>query len=344
MSPLVALAAAVLTATPVSTSHLGVVVLGSSSDVTTILAACPRLVVVPLPADGLTELSSTIGTAVGTYRRNCTGSFVIVQVGGSGAVDLSNPVASWGNWVAQVLGAQSFFTVDGVEGPSEPVGTPSQLATFWSSLAFQIRNSGFLPIVGALPSGLPSGAGTSSDAFCQVASQVASAVGGSASYGWSYHARSPTMTTNVATESSTTLAYRQIISDCGLRAPLYITEAGPIGRAWESTDLTWAEFLDMEIQADGVTGAALFEAGGSDSYTLSPLVVGLTGYLANPGGTDGGSDGGSDGGTGSQVGGGGIGPGHLGTSDNLSGCAVGGAGVVALLVLPLFLLRRRRVR
>lgn len=346
MSLAAALAAVLLTATPASSSHLGLVVLGADASTTALLAACPRLVVVPLPADGVTELDSAVGNAVKAYRTNCSGTFVVVQVGGDALqVDASTAAAFYTDWIAQVKGAQLFFQVDAIEGPSEPTATTTDnLVQFWSSFAVLVHGGGggLLPIVGSLAPGLPADAGTSSDVFCQVASQVKSAVGGSASYGWSYHARSVAMSMDPATEAATTLGYRQITSDCGLSSPLYLTQAGPSARAWTSADLSWAEWLDGEVKQDAdVVGAALFETGGADAFTLTPLASGLAAYLSNPSASDGGTDGGSDGGTGSRIGTSG-GPGSLGTPK--MGCAVGGAGLVALLVLPLLLVRRRRSR
>jgi hypothetical protein len=344
MSLVAALYALSLAATPVSSSQLGFVVESADSDVTTILAACPRLVVVSLPADGVTQLDSTVGDVLQAYVTSCEGAQVVVQVGGGGDVDLSDPVSSWNSWLVQVQAAASFFPITGVEGPSEPQGTTAELAAFWSLLALQIHGSDFFPIVGALPSGLPSGAGSSSDAFCTVASQVSSEVGGPTQYGWSYHARSPTMTTVLATEESSTLAYRQIAADCELTAPIFLTQAGPTTGGWQTTSgLAWAEWLDGEVQQDSeVVAAALFELGGSDGFTLTPLVSDLATYLANPTVTDGGGTGDGGTGPGSASGGGGVGPGYLGTT-GVKGCATGGAGALALLAVPLFL-RRRRVR
>src|SRR6266542_1655779 len=253
-----------LAATTVSQSKLGVEVLGDDATSRALLAApaCPRLVVVPLP------LPTNVGALVAGYRAACAGGAVIVQVGGKNqAVDAATVTNLWSNtWLQQVQAAALLFTVHGVEGPSEPAPTipGTDLASFWAAFAQAVSGSGFLPVVGALPPGVPVG---SPDPFCATVTAVRATL---VPFTWSYHARSPTMTQDVPTESSTTLAYRKIASDCGLTGTtLYLTEAGRVTGPWLATDSSWLTWFDARLQEDAdAQGAALVEAGGGTGQPL----------------------------------------------------------------------------
>jgi hypothetical protein len=338
MSLLPALAALAVTVAPVSQSKLGVIVLGDDATSQAILAACPRLAVFPI--DAATAARAAIQIA--SYKAACTGATVIVQVGGKGlAVDGTTATTNWNAfWLPQIQVGNTAL-VDGVEGPSEPQGTAPNLAAFWASFAQLVSAPGFLPVVGALPPVLPVGAGSVADEFCTTVSQVR-LVG--VPFAWSYHARSPTMTTTLATESSTTFAYRQIAADCALTTTtLFLTEAGPSARNWQATDGTWLSFFDFQLFADAeVPGAALFEAGGTDT-PLTPAVTAVTNELANPltdaGVPDGGADAGNPGGVfqGSTPVGGSLVP------VKTSGCSTGGPTFLMLALSPvLFVIRRPR--
>src|SRR5919198_313233 len=89
--------------------------------------------------------------------------------------------------------------------------------------------------VGALPSGMFGVGSRVTDPFCTTVDALR--FPGTLTFWWSYHARSPTMTTNAQREAATSLGYRQIRADCSLvGVPLVITEAGPSGRAWGTAD------------------------------------------------------------------------------------------------------------
>ena len=316
----------------VSTSKIGVVIDSNDPDASTILAACPALVVVRLP------MPTSVGALLQGYRSSCAGGKVIAQVGGTGvAVEGGTTAASWSTWLQQIQAAQPSPPIDGVEGPWEPTGSNVDLGAFWSAFALQVRSSGRLPVVGALA---PASGGPG--AFCDTVTAVRNALGGAA-WAWSYHARSTSMSQDAGAETTTTLGYRALQSDCGLSGfSLYLTQAGPGSRSWIAGDVAWLAWLDGQLGADVyVVGAATGGTGGP----LTPIAAGLAAYLANPQPPDAGTpDGGTDagGGSGGVIGGGGVG-GVGGPSGSKTGCASAGVGFTLLALLPvLAVLRRRR--
>jgi hypothetical protein len=339
MSPAL-LAFSALALSAVSSSKLGVFV--SNDDPQAILASCPRLAVFPLPST-----NPNIATVMSAYKAACAGAKVIAQVGGRNFPVLANtqPDPAWLTDVNAVKVACS-SCIDAVEGPSEPQGNSTDLAAFWALFTQTMNTAGFLPIVGGLAPGLPPGGGTTSDAFCATASAVKAQL---PSFAWSYHARSSTMSTDATVESATTFAYRQIIADCAAAGTslasnqLFLTEAGPSSRAWQTIDSAWLTFLDVQLLPDGtVQGAALFEAS-TGNFFLGPVVTALKDELATPvtdaGVPDGGTDAGNPGGVfqGSTPVGGSLVP------VKTSGCSTGGPAFLMLALSPvLFVMRRPR--
>jgi hypothetical protein len=132
--------------------------------------------------------------------------------------------------------------------------------------------------VGALPSNLRGLGSRRSDPFC--ATVDALRFPGTLTWWWSYHARSPTMTTNADREASTSLGYRRVRADCSLvGVPLLLTEAGPAGRGWRASDAEWIAWLAARLAEDGdvpgtpgVKGAALVAVGPGASPDLAPLL------------------------------------------------------------------------
>jgi hypothetical protein len=328
----------------VSPSRIGIVVESIDPTAAALLDACPALVVARLPTTHAADLAR--------WRANCAGGKLVAQVGGSAPTVDAASAASWSSaWLADVQAAQPTPGFDAIEGPWEPVaaaGAAANLAAFWSTFATNVRLSGFVPVVGALPPVAVAPGG-----FCDTVTAVRGALG-AAPFAWSYHARSGTMSQSGA-EATTALGYRTLATACGLAGvPLYLTQAGPGLRGWAAGDASWLSWLDGEVRTDrDVVGAA---AGGT-GVPLGPVAAALATYLQTPqpGGTDGGADGGADGGGdagpdgGFDAGGGVIilppGPpdGPPGQARNGSGCASTGAGFTLLAVLPaLFLLRRRR--
>ncbi len=345
MSPaLVGLAALALSA--VSTSKVGVVVLGDDTTSQALLASCPRLAVFRLTS---TSQAQELQPTISGYRSGCSGARVVVQVGDRGMqVDGNTVTEKWTSlWLPEILAAG---TVDAVEGPSDPVpvtpNSTTEVPAFWSSFVAQAAGlGGVTPVVGA--TGVPAGLGTASDEFCATVAAVASG-----NWAWSYHARSPTMGTDSTTESATTLAYRKIVADCPELAgkTLYVTEAGRASGAWRVTpapsDLDWIAFFDEQLQLDGaeVIGAALLQAGmASNPFDLTPIASSLSSYLQNPAPADGGTpDAGTDGGSpGGVVTPGNGGPGGTLVPSKTSGCSAGGSMIAALALLPALLLLRR---
>jgi len=332
-----------LAATTVSQSKLGVEVLGDDATSQALLAACPRLVVFPLGAT-----NATAAAQIAAYKLACTGGKVIVQVGGQGLTVDATTASQWDTtWLGQVQQLNTSL-VDGIEGPSEPVGATgnADLAAFWASFA-QKASAVAMPVVGALPPRIPTGSPGAADEFCATVTAVRTAMTTNP-FAWSFHARSATMTQDVATESSTTLAYRQIATDCGLAGTtLYLTEAGRATGPWQATDTSWLTWFDARLQENAFAqGAALVEAGGTGQpLDLAPVASALASYLANPASADGGvPDGGADGGNGAVVNPTGGPGGPLVNSKQHLGCSCGSPGLTALVLVPALLALRRRTR
>ena len=328
----------------VSSSKLGVFVDGtdSASQILVAAPACPRLVVVPLTASSITAATSQV-TA---FRSACPGSQVVAHVGDAGlTVATGTAAAQWlGSWFALLtaLGATNF---DAVEGPSEPTGSPSDLATFWSEFADQVQGSGGfagkLPVVGSLNTG------TNSTDFCPTAAAMLARAG--RPWGWSFHAFSTGLTQNLTTEASTTFGYRVLRDACPNLAgiPIFLTQAGPVaGRPWTTADMGFVTFLDAQLALDGeVVGAALFEAGGGTERSLAPIATQLAALLQNPSPPDAGTpDAGVDAGRAGIATGGNFVPGGTPATYPSSGCASAGAsaGLALLVAVTPLLLRRRR--
>jgi hypothetical protein len=214
MSPLVL--AAALAATPVSHSKLGVVVLADDATSRALLGACPALVVFPVPAN------PTAPAQLAAYHESCAGGIAIVRVGEAGAAVDGDTVARLGpGWLRELAG----MWPDAVEGPSEPTGSPSELAEFWSAFADLIENANLRPVVGALPADMPGVGAPRTDPFCPTADLMHRKP---YMWWWSYHARSP-MTADLASEATPTLGYRRIAADCGLTGvTVVVSEAGPV--------------------------------------------------------------------------------------------------------------------
>ncbi len=324
----------------VSSSKLGVFVEGDDATSQLLLTApvCPRLVVVPLTA------STTATAQVTAFRSACPGSQVVAQVGDPGmSVTAGTASAQWlSSWFSLLttLGSNNF---DGVEGPSEPTGSPADVAAFWSEFADQVQGqggfAGKLPIVGSLKVGTPT------TDFCPTAAAMVARA--NKSWAWSFHAFSTGLTQNLTTETSTTFGFRALRDGCPnlTGIPIFLTQAGPVsGRAWKTTDLAFLTFLDAQLSLDGeVVGAALFEAGGADR-SLGPIATQLAALLQNPSAPDAGTpDGGADAGRSGVAVGGTFVPGGTPATYPSSGCASAGAGAgLALLVAVTPLLFRRR--
>ncbi len=262
-----------LAATPVSHSKLGVVVLGEDATSRALLAACPALVVFPVPANPF------VSAQLAAYRERCAGGIAVVRVGEPGlTVDASTVAALGPAWLRQLDG----MSPDAVEGPPEPAGSPAALAEFWSAFADLVEKANLRPVVGALPADMPGVGVPRTDPFCPTADLMHPKP---YTWWWSYHARSP-MTADLASETTPTLGYRQIAADCGIEGvQVVVSEAGPITGPWQPSDEAWLAWLDASLQEDaGVLGAALSAAGTSGAASLAPVETELATRLANPSG------------------------------------------------------------
>lgn len=328
----------------VSSSKLGVFVEGDDATSQVLLTApvCPRLVVFPLTAFNIT----TAAAQVAAFRIACLGSFVVAQVGDPGmAVTAGTAPEQWLSSWFSLLTTLGSINFDAVEGPSEPTGSPADVAAFWSAFADQVQGqagfAGKLPIVGSLKTG------TSSTDFCPTAAAMLAR--NNKSWAWSYHAFSTGLTKVVATESSTTFGFRALRDACPNLAGIliFLTQAGRVSGTWTTSDLAFLTFLDAQLALDGeVVGAALFEAGGTDR-SLAPIATQLAALLQNPSAPDGGTpDGGTHAGQSGIAQGSGFVPGGPPGNYPSSGCASAGAGagLALLAMVPALVLRRRRRR
>jgi hypothetical protein len=354
------LAASLLTTTLVAASTLGVDVEGPGTPATTLLAKCPPVARFHVTDAGGGGSLSTGDAAllVQTYRHDCVGGQVIIQVGGIASItSLSNPSVDWINWQIQAASAGAAPN-DWVEGPNQLTSfDPQVFAQYWSGFADLVSGSTYRPIVGGLITG-PQPAvsladGGTENAFCATL-RVMKVKG--YPWAWSYHGLSTTLQKDATVEASTTLGYRQIASDCAanggpVSSTIFLSEAGRAVGPWQAADLDWLAWLDGQLLQDGVAGAALVVAApaSDNSLSLDPIVTPLAAYFANP--TPGGTtspDAGADAGTPDAGGGSGtITPHPPGGGDAVppksGGCASApGLALLGLLVPVAALARRKR--
>jgi MYXO-CTERM domain-containing protein len=315
--------AALLTTTPTTVSKLGPHVFNPiDTDAQAFLANCPRAAVfVAQPATG---------SAIVALRNRCPQTEIVVRAEIVVTYATQTTTASaaaddfWGRLQATLLDIQP-QNVDWLEGPHEVEQLPDWTASaanaqwvadFWSRLADLMHAVPYKPLVGSIPSGLASGSigyfKTISDAMKQK----------SYTWGWSYHAYSPTLAQSTSAEASTSLLFRTIRTQCALAGfPLILTEVaqGPVGWKARGTNgldyLNWFEWFDGQLQLDAdVRGAALFQFGASPrfaSFDLAGLGSQLGQWLetasfpdagVGDGGTTGGRDAASGTGSTGQVG------------------------------------------
>jgi hypothetical protein len=321
MSP--ALLALALAATT-STSKLGVFVAGDIGTTTSpapIISVCPRLAVFPIdPVDQ--DPAATIGPRVTTYRATCPGGRVVFQIGGS-SFDLTLGgalQAQWPTWQMQLNAVAA--PGDGVEGP----------AGFWPQLALLLSSASYLPLIGAATFTTPA-------AFCATVAAVRQA--GVSQFGWTFHA----LTAMTFSTTDAVFGFDQFTAACALvGVPLFLTQVSPMSGAWDQSAMTWLAWFDQQIAQDtDLQGAALFQLGAAPD--ISAIATQLVAYFPNPVMTDGGfPDGGTDAASTGSV----VTPGHGAVGGTLSppgeGCSTAGPGFLALALVPVLLLVRRRTR
>src|SRR5919198_3473032 len=289
MYPALTLAVALGAASP-SQSMLGVLVEGDDDTARALLDVCPRVAVFPVPSNG------SAPAQIAAYKASCPEGIAIARVGAAGMRVDATTVRILGPLWEQQVGALGLTPgQDGVEGPSEPVGSASGVAAFWADFAILVNGLNLRPVVGALPSGMFGVGSRATDPFCTTVDALR--FPGTLTFWWSYHARSPTMTTNAQREAATSLGYRQIRADCSLvGVPLVITEAGPSGRAWGTADAEGPPPPPARLAEDadrpgtpGVKGAAVAAAGPAARQDVGPVLADLLAVLATPPASDGGA-------------------------------------------------------
>ncbi|MGI5862967.1 MAG: MYXO-CTERM sorting domain-containing protein, partial [Myxococcales bacterium] len=360
-----------------SASKLGPHVMSNPSDssAVAVLNECPRL------AKWISR-AGEVAPAIGEYRVRCPGAAVVVRVD----VQLAEPYHAtasaeaaaddyWRRMLSGLAGLDAQW-VDWLEGPNEEEAMPgwtrdpakaAWYAEFWSRLADLMTQSGFAPLVGAIPMGEPALGNELEPRSPNLFKPIAEAMKAKPyRWGWSYHAYSRNLSRDFCAELDRTLRYRRIRDECGLEGvPIVLSEAAMAAPGWLASGtsneayMEWLRWLDARAREDSeVLGVALFQFGDKTTakdFDLAKLEDELVAHLRSPpepgerpdpdtcapadptDPTDPGDDGPS-GGTGA---GGGMRP---GVWDEGNGCGCSSSGTSSLLLLAslLFPLARRR--
>jgi hypothetical protein len=268
---------------------LGAFLAGDDDVARALIDSCPRVAVFPVPSNG------SAASQIAAYKASCPEGIAIVRVGDPRMrVDAASAALASGAWAREIQALGLTPGQDAVEGPTL-VGPAAALAAFWAQFATLVNALNLRPVIGALPAAMPGLGSHRTDPFC--ATVDALRFPGTLTWWWSYHARSPTMTTNAEREAATSLGYRQIRKDCDLvGVPFVVTEAGPSGRAWAARDAEWLAWLDARLAEDadrpgtpGVKGAAVLAAGKGAKPDLAPVLAPLLTELTSASAPDGGA-------------------------------------------------------
>jgi hypothetical protein len=351
----------------ISSSDLGVVLVGSGNGATELVAACPRAVKTALSP---TLSGASAGALLRSHEQQCPGADGIVELPDTTIFPLINSGVTDANtyWGAQKslvfasAGSPALVDpadVDWVAAPknlftiANPDVSPAMAAyasEFVAELARLVRAESTLR--GArFDLLLPPWLAGPSDAFCGV---VTAARAVDPNVGWTYRATSAALSSSVDAELGTTFGYRAIRAACSSLggAPLFVELSAAGGWTGNGTRqpsaiVDWLRFVDQTVDADAdvhLRGAVLLRSLGAATLDdLAPVVPQLAAYLASPATPgDGGTPGGSTGGTGPfQPPAGGSG-GAIGPGGHRGGCGNPGGGLAAFGLLPLLWLRRRR--
>jgi len=372
MAPALSVVVSLALGATVSSSRLGVVVGGSSSAVTTVIAACPRSVKVSEPPFD----SVGAGAVLRNYALQCTGGAGILELPALGftptnlttAGGLADATTYFGlvsaaafgtlpngvdpTQVRWITGPPDLFTA---VNPNTSTGDADYARAFVSQLATLVAQKRTATVVYALL--LPPWTSTTPGAFCDVVNAARAADTGIA---WSWRAASAALSTTLSDEASTTFGYRAVRDACASGGssvsgvPIFAelsAAGGWFANGRTSTQvLTFLKFVDVTAAADAdvnLRGAILLRnLGGNDLDDLTPMAPELAAYFrtpAVPSGTGGTSSGGVN--NGPNVGGGssgGLSPsaGHSGGCGN----AADGLALLSLAALAPIVLRRRRGR
>ncbi len=237
-----------------------------------------------------------------------------------------DPTASagdfWTNILQKGLGYLSpsdRALIDYLEGPNEgqtpTLGYPNASAAqalqasqwfnqFWTNLLPRIVAAGCKPCIGSIAVGNPGGTTAQMQSYLEAfvpALRQAKAAGGA----WSYHAYTINYTTDIPTELSYSLRYRQFYGYFAVvhpeltNLPLLLTEGGvdqtgtPATSGWQARGPAgwyqrWLNWFDNQLQQDPyVMGCTIFEIGnpeswGWPSFDLEPLAGWMRIYLLPP--------------------------------------------------------------
>jgi hypothetical protein len=345
----------------VSTSDLGVVVVGSGAGVLDLVAACPRTVKAGLPLSG-----ANAGGLLRTYQQQCPGGDGIVELPAlTLAPDLLTTAAGEAD-------ARRYF---GFNVPPFVPTSPNMLGVLPTDLRwvsgpenlFQVVDPRASPAHAAWAAGfvgelarlvrveattrggdfdllVPAWSSVAPGAFCGVLTAARSI---EPNVGWTWRATSAALSSSVEEEQSTTFGYRAVRDACAVTGmPIFVelTATGGWfsgGRQPEAV-VDWLAFVDQTVDADAdvsFRGAVLPRAlGTAGQDDLAPAVPLLATYLADPTAPPP-----ADGGQGGVAGpvppsGGG---GDLGSAGD-SGCGNAGGALALLGLAPLLRLRLSR--
>ncbi len=270
---------------------------------------------------------SGMAQALRDYKANFPGGKTVVRIYSPKTYSLSDDPTTgagdfWTNILQKGLGylsASDCALIDYLEGPNEgqtpTLGYPNSTAAqalqasqwfnqFWTNLTPRIVAAGYKPCIGSIAVGNPGGTTLQMQSYLAAfvpALRQAKAAGGA----WSYHAYTINYTTDIATELSYSLRYRQFYSYFAIvypdlaSMPLLLTEGGvdqsgtPATSGWQARGPAdwyqrWLNWFDVQIQQDPyVMGCTLFEIGnpeswGWPSFDLEPIASWMRGYLMAP--------------------------------------------------------------
>jgi hypothetical protein len=194
--------------------------------------------------------------------------------------------------------------VDWLEGPNELDGISNWyesqseaewFADFWSRLADHMNAAGYTPLVGSVAVGNPKLDADGGNRMRPLATMIRSK---NYPIGWSYHAYSGVLSTDLSVEEWCTFRYRKIIEETQLQGvPLVLTEGGqdvcPAGTpgGWKESAVDaqgyfdWLRWFDEELKKDtDVVGVTLFQIGNTgdwDAFDLGPLAEELEAYIVS---------------------------------------------------------------
>jgi hypothetical protein len=348
----------------VSTSDLGVVLVGPGGGAVDLLAACPTAVKAGRQLSG-----ASAGGLLRTYQQQCAGGdglaelpaltfapTLLTTAGGEAdartyfgfsvapfvptAPSMLGVLPGDLRWVS---GPENLF--DQVVDPSTSPAHAAWAAGFVAELARLVRaeattRGGDFDLL------VPPWSNAAPGAFCEV---LLAARAAEPSVGWTWRATSVALSSSLPEELQTTFGYRSVRDACAVTGmPIFVelTAAGGwlAGGRQPAAVMDWLRFVDETVDADAdVTfrGAVLLRAlGTTGPEDLSAVVPLLASYLADPAAPP--PDGGG-GGTGGVAGpptpsGGGGNVGEAGGS----GCGNAGGALALLGLAPLLRLRRRR--